>query len=98
MTFDPEVTFRCLHYRAHELTAELVRAAEGKPGEFQRDYHTTLAIKKLEEIASALGFVVAMRVADEPEDYIASPEDFALEGADHALMRRLEDDIVLGPK
>jgi hypothetical protein len=62
-----DTSFRCLHYRAHDLLCELVRAAEGQPGTFQRNYHTGLARKRLAEIADALGFDLAMRIPVEAD-------------------------------
>jgi hypothetical protein len=94
---DADTSFRCLHFRAHDLLCELVRAAEGAPGTFQRDYHTGLAGKRLAEIADGLGFDLVTRIpvdADddsEPEGDGIDPAEMALERGDLELMRHYED-------
>lgn len=99
---DAETSFRCLHYRAHDLLCELVRAAEGKPGTFQREYHSGIAGKHLATIADALGFDLVMRIrtddgADEEADEAdgIDPAEAALEQADLELMRRYEDEVMV---
>jgi hypothetical protein len=98
---EADLKFRTLFHRAHDVAVELIRAAEGDPDTFQRMHHTKNACLRLAELAEGLGYDLTPRIdADEdcePEedaegDVWMSPEDFALDAADHALMRRQEDD------